>query len=302
MTISLGRGSLARGSPDPAVTVLETPSGKGSATENFPVGSLLIRTELRRHVHRFYRFARAADDVADNPDLPAAEKLRRLDLMAAALGDPADSDRNLAMPAAAAMADSLAETGIGRQHCHDLLHAFRQDAVKQRYADWDELMSYCRYSAAPVGRYLLDLHGEAPSLWDGGDALCAALQILNHIQDCARDFIEMDRIYLPQDWLAAGHTGIADLRASRSSAGLRRCLDLALEGVEALARCYRPFPRQVRDPRLRAESAAIVGLADRLTERLRRGDPLARRIKPGRVDFAMAGVAGAMALLRGPRP
>src|SRR5262249_49636849 len=150
--------------------------------ENFPVGSWLIRRDLRVHVHAFYRFARNADDIADSPVLAAEEKLRRLDRMAAILnGSPRVGDAGA--PAPAAMRDGLRATGVTAQHCHDVLQAFRLDATKLRYRDWDDLMAYCRYSAAPVGRQLLDLHGESRDTWPASDALCAALQVLNHLQD-----------------------------------------------------------------------------------------------------------------------
>ena len=140
---------------------VETPSGKWRSAENFPVGSFLIRRDLRPHVHAFYRFARNADDIADNPGLTADEKIERLDRMAAILDGALGEDS----PAAAAMRESLIETGVTAQHCRDVLHAFRLDAVKLRYQDWDDLMAYCRYSASPVGRQLLDLHGESRDTW-----------------------------------------------------------------------------------------------------------------------------------------
>src|SRR6201988_260503 len=107
---------------------VETPSGKWRGSENFPVGSFLIRRDLRVHVHAFYRFARNADDIADNPALSADEKIRRLDRMAAILDGAPGNDS----PAATAMRESLAETQMTGQHCHDVLHAFRLDATKLR--------------------------------------------------------------------------------------------------------------------------------------------------------------------------
>src|SRR5262245_55613414 len=156
---------------------VETPSGKWRGAENFPVGSFLIRRDLRPHVHAFYRFARNADDIADNPALKAEEKIWRLDRMAAIL-DGASGDDS---PAASGMRESLIATRMTAQHCHDVLRAFRLDAVKLRYKDWEDLMAYCRYSAAPVGRQLLDLHAESRNTWTSSDALCSALQVLNHL-------------------------------------------------------------------------------------------------------------------------
>src|SRR6266480_2327101 len=195
---------------------VETPSGKWRSSENFPVGSFLIRRDLRAHVHAFYRFARNADDIADNPALSADEKIARLDRMTSILDGASGEDS----PAAVAMRESSRETGVTTRHCHDVLHAFRLDAVKLRYRDWDDLMWYCRYSASPVGRQLLDLHGESRDTWPPSDALCSALQVLNHLQDCADDYRRLDRVYLPLEDLAAEGTGAEALAAGVSSAGL----------------------------------------------------------------------------------
>jgi hydroxysqualene synthase len=267
---------------------IETPSGKWRDAENFPVGSWLIRRDLRVHVHAFYRFARNADDIADNPNLAPDDKIRRLGRMAAVLdGAPGDD-----APAAAAMRQSLRATGITAQHCHDVLRAFRQDAVQRRYGDWDELMSYCRYSAAPVGRQLLDLHGESRSTWPASDALCAALQVLNHLQDCGEDYRRLDRIYLPLADLAACDSSVEALAAPAASPGLRHVFDLLLDRTDSLVANARALPRGVAAWGLRAECAVIVALAARLLARLRRGDPLAGRVGLAKSDFAAAFLAG----------
>jgi len=274
---------------------VETPSGKGRSTENFPVGSFLIRRDLRPHVHAFYRFARNADDIADNPALTAAEKVRRLDRMAAILdGAPGDES-----PAAAAMHESLAATRMTAQHCHDVLRAFRLDATKLRYHDWNDLMAYCRYSASPVGRQLLDLHGESRETWPASDALCSALQVLNHLQDCADDYRVLDRVYLPMTDLAAQGIGVETLAARTSCRRLRRVLDNMLDRTDALVADARGLAPQVVSSRLRWECAVIVELATRLLGRLRRGDPLADRVRLRRSDFMAAFVVGGLRGLRG---
>lgn len=267
---------------------LETPSGKGRGDENFPVGSLLIRRDLRAHVHAFYRFARNADDIADNPALEAAEKVRRLDRMAAILDGAPGADS----PAAAAMRESLIATGTTAQHCHDVLTAFRLDATKLRYRDWGELMEYCRYSASPVGRQLLDLHGEGRDTWPYSDALCSALQVLNHLQDCAEDYRRLDRVYLPQQDLAANGIGVEALGLPAASPALRRVFDSLLERTAALVEKAHGLPPRVKARGLRCECAVIVALAGRLTLRLRRGDPLARRVGLGKADFLAAFLLG----------
>ena len=270
---------------------VEAWSGKDRGDENFPVGSWLIRCDLRVHVHAFYHFARNADDIADSPVLAADDKLRRLDRMAAVLdGAPADDS-----PAATAMRASLAVTGVTAQHCHDVLHAFRQDAVKLRYRDWDDLMEYCRYSAAPVGRQLLDLHGEGRDAWPPSDALCAALQVMNHLQDCADDYRNLDRVYLPMADLEAAGCTVEALTAAAAGPGLRHVLDRLLDRIDGLIATARDLPPRVGAAGLRRESAAIVALAGRLARRLRRDDPLAGRVKLTKGDFAAAFLSGIFA-------
>jgi hydroxysqualene synthase len=273
-------------------SALETPSGKGRGNENFPVGSFLIRKDLRPHVHAFYRFARNADDIADNPHLSADDKVRRLDRMGEILdgarADPPGDDS----PAASAMRASLAETGTTAQHCHDVLRAFRLDATKLRYKDWDDLMEYCRYSASPVGRQLLDLHGESRDTWPASDALCSALQVLNHLQDCADDYRDLDRVYLPLDLMGAAGITVEALTAPAASAGLRRVIDQLLDSTDRLIIGAGRLPGGVAARGLRWESATIVDLARRLSRRLRRGDPLARRVALSKPDFAAALVTG----------
>jgi squalene synthase HpnC len=286
--------ALTAESPPPEGGTVETPSGKGRGGENFPVGSWLIRRDLRSHVHAFYRFARNADDIADNPALTADDKIRRLDRMAAILDGAPGSDS----PAASAMRASLAETGVTAQHCHDVLHAFRLDATKLRYRDWDDLMEYCRYSAAPVGRQLLDLHGESHDTWPPSDALCAALQVLNHLQDCVADCRTLDRVYLPLDDLAAAGCTVEALEAPRASPGLRRVIDALLDRTETLIATARGLPPRVNARGLRWESAVIIALAARLARRLRHGDPLATRVKLGKNDFAAAFLTGILARKR----
>ena len=272
-----------------AATVdLATPSGKHAGNENFPVGSALIRADLRPHVHAFYRFARMGDDIADNPALEPEDKVRRLTLMQDVLLDRGRED----IPEGADLRRSLEATTVSPKHSCDLLTAFKMDATKQRYADWGELMTYCRYSASPVGRYLLDLHGEDPAGWFASDALCNALQVINHLQDVQVDFLEMDRIYAPLDHLSASGSEIGHLRGKISSPGLRKTLDSLLDETDKLMLDARQLPDVLKDFRLRAESATIVRLADRMIASLRKRDPLAERVKPSKRDFLCSGLEG----------
>ena len=274
---------------------VETPSGKDSAYETFPVGSWLLPARLRPHIAKFYAFARAIDDIADNPDLAAEDKVRRLDdFETALLGTHSDEP---ALWTAHTMRDSLAETGVTADHCLDLIAAFKQDATKLRYNDWDDLMGYCFLSAAPVGRYLLDLHGEPKDGYGPSDALCNALQVINHLQDCKDDYLNLDRVYLPQDWMKDEGVEAADLTAGQSTPGLRRVLDRTLDATESLIAEARALPGGLKSRRLAMESAAILEIAVRLSGLLRHRDPLGpRRVqltKPGYVWCCVKGAARA---------
>jgi squalene synthase HpnC len=268
---------------------VETPSGKGAGDENFPVGSWLIPAPLRPHVAAYYAFARAIDDIADNPALSPDDKIARLDGFADALTSGTGGD---AFVKAHKLRATLAATGIPARHGLDLISAFKQDAVKPRYATWAELIDYCDRSASPVGRFLCDLHGENRSLYPLSDALCNALQVINHLQDCAGDFASLNRVYLPEDWMRAERTGVEDLTKMAATPGMRRVLDHCLEGTETLLVEARRLPKAMKHRSLAAETAVIVAVAEKLAARLRRQDPLARRVALGAAGFTAAAVSG----------
>ena len=268
---------------------VESWSGKSRGDENFPVGSALISARLRPHIHAYYAFARNADDIADSPDLSASDKVRRLDIMEQVLL----GQRDTGSPSALGLRASLAETGIDPRHSTDLLVAFRQDATKLRYANWAELLDYCRFSAMPVGRHVLCLHGESADSFAPSDALCASLQVLNHLQDLQKDLLALDRCYLPQTLLDRHGAGIDDLSRPLATRGLRAVIDALLDECDTLNRAARALPGRVKDRRLRLETAVIVGLAERLAARLRRRDPLARRVKLTKPN-AIAALLGAL--------
>jgi squalene synthase HpnC len=286
------------------LATLETPSGKGAGDENFPVGSFFLPRRLRPHVARYYAFARAIDDIADSPALPADDKVSRLEAFAAAVHGKGGGG---GLEKATRLRQSLLETAVPPRHASDLTIAFIQDARKGRYADWAELMGYCENSANPVGRYLLSLHGETePAAYAASDALCSALQVLNHLQDCGEDYRTLDRVYLPQDWIAAEGARTEDLGGKALTPGLRRVLDRALVATDRLILAARPLAALLRARRLAAESAAIWRIARRLSTLLKSGDPLARRIKLTKAQYLACGVGGALAaafrLAEGRRP
>jgi squalene synthase HpnC len=266
-------------------------SGKGHRDENFPVASRLIHRRHRGIILAFYEFVRIADDIADHSSLPPDEKLKLLDRLEAGLLGSHDESAE-----AIALRSALRERNLSARHAQDLLTAFRMDVTKLRYRDWDDLMGYCAYSAMPVGRFVLDVHGEPRSTWPANDALCAALQIINHLQDCQSDYRALNRVYVPLDALAASGATVQQLGHDRSPPPLRQCLSaLAVRTGELLDRSA-AFSAGISDARLALEVAVIQALARRLVAMLKARDPLSERVHlkaPGVATVAVVGfVAG----------
>ncbi|OJT95384.1 MAG: squalene synthase HpnC [Alphaproteobacteria bacterium 65-7] len=263
------------------MSVSDLQSGKGAGDENFPVASFLIAPRHRPPVMAFYRFVRAADDVADNADAPTDEKLALLDAMRASLVGESD-----AVPEGVALRTILAARNLSPVHALDLLEAFRRDCTKLRYRDWDDLLDYCRYSAMPVGRFVLEVHGESPDLWPLNDALCAALQIINHLQDCAKDWRELGRVYIPEPLLEQAGIGVAALGADRANPALAGIIaGLARKNAQLLD-LSRPFAGRIADARLALEVDLIQTLADDLNALLMTRDPLSQPVHHSKRDVA----------------
>src|SRR3984957_19414823 len=237
----------------------ELRSGKSHRDENFPVASHLIHPRHRGAILAFYEFVRIADDIADHPVLTQREKLDHLGELEAGLVGKHDR-----LPEAVRPRSALRDRNLSPRHPVDLLTAFRMDVTKLRYADWDDLMCYCSYSAMPVGRFVCDVHGEDRSVWPANDALCAALQIINHLQDCGADFRNLDRVYVPVDALAAAGATVEDIGKPKATAALRDCLRGLAARTGALLDTSASFSPRINDFRLAMEVAVIQALARRL--------------------------------------
>jgi len=271
---------------------VETPSGKDEAYENFPVGSWLLPPNLRPHIAVFYAYARTMDDIADTRELASEEKIRRLNGFARAIRGEEKDDPAYAK--AHAMRETLTACGITTQHCLDLIDAFKQDATKGRYTDWDDVIESCMKSAAPVGRFLLDLHGGCRDGYAPSDALCNALQVINHLQDCQADYRELDRVYLPSNWLTETGASVTDLDRQAATPELRRVLDRALDAVDAMLTQARPLASGLHSRRLAMEASAIHEIAETLSRYLRQRDPLAERVALTRWGYAWCCLRGAV--------
>ena len=272
------------GSPFPMTSAAELRSGKTHRDENFPVASFIIHPRHRALILSFYDFVRTADDIADHPTLAPAEKLAYLDLLDAELSGQGDTQAE-----AVNLRRALAERGMPPRHALDVLIAFRMDVTKLRYETWDEVMHYCRYSAMPVGRFVLDVHGESTSTWAASDAICAGLQINNHLQDCAKDFKDLNRVYLPRDALAASGASVEMLADAAAPAPLLKCLHALAGRTETLLNDGRSLVAEVRDFRLGLEVSIIQAFAARIVRMLKVRDPLSERVHLG--PFEMLGVS-----------
>ncbi len=201
--------------------------------ENFPVASLLLPRTLRQPVEVIYRFARSADDLADEGDTPSWERLQRLaayqeNLDRIEAGTPPDD------PLFQELARVIAAYRLPVQLFRDLLDAFTQDVTQTRYADYPELLDYCRRSANPVGRLLLHLFGRTgPEQLEQSDCICSALQLVNFWQDVAIDW-QKGRIYLPLEDLERFGVGPADIATGKAHAGWRRLLQFQVDRTRAL--------------------------------------------------------------------
>ena len=268
----------------------ELRSGKGDRDENFPVASWIIHPRHRALILAYFNFVRTADDIADHATLPADEKLAYLDLLEAELLGKGDTQ-----PEAVTLRRALAERGMAPRHALDVLIAFRMDVTKLRYENWDEVIHYCRYSAMPVGRFMLDVHGESTSTWAASDALCAALQINNHLQDCGKDFRELNRVYLPRDALAASGASVEQLGLAQSPPAMLACLQALAVRNEALLGESKSLSAEVRDFRLGVDISVIQAYADRIVRLLRVRDPLRERVHLNKFElltFSLAGMIG----------
>jgi squalene synthase HpnC len=264
-------------------------SGKTHRDENFPVASWIIHPRHRALILAYYNFVRTADDIADHATLEASEKLRLLDLLEAELLGGGGTQ-----PEAVTLRRALAERSMPPRHALDVLIAFRMDVTKLRYENWDDVIHYCRYSAMPVGRFMLDVHGESTSTWAASDALCAGLQINNHLQDCGKDYRELNRVYLPRDALATAGASVEALGAARASPPLLQCLHGLAVRTEALLGESKSLSAEVRDIRLGCEIAVIQAFADRIVQLLKARDPLSERVHLGPLELlghSLGGIA-----------
>ncbi len=253
--------------------------------ENFPVASFLLPARLREPVKAIYGFARSADDIADEGALSDQERLDGLGRYKAEL-DAIEAGRPTQDPIFLRLRPVIAEYGLPLQLFRDLLDAFGQDVTKKRYANFSELMDYCRRSADPVGRLLLHLFdrsdAKSQSLSDG---VCSSLQLINHWQDIAVDW-RKGRVYLPQDELARFGIREAQIAEGRWDAAWAAMMDFQIDRARALLAAGSPLVHELPG-RIGLELRLIVASGFRMLDKLQRvrGDVFRRRPVIARRDW-----------------
>ncbi|SOD93997.1 squalene/phytoene synthase family protein [Caenispirillum bisanense] len=285
--------------PSPTAAPAAAPrSGKGMGDENFPVASRLLAARHRPVVVAYYRFARTADDIADAEAVAPDAKVAALDTMAAVLAGEADPRLSAE---AAALRPLLLDRGIPLAVASDLLIAFRADSRGEICRTWQDLLDYCVHSANPVGRFLLRLHGAPAAADRPSDALCSALQILNHLQDMREDWLRLRRLYLPLAWIEAAGATPEDMARGPMPEPFRGPILAALDRTDALLAEARPLPGLAGDRGLAMQARMVIDLAERLSRRLRAAAPETAGVKAGRLDWAAAALAGLWAGIGGGR-
>ncbi len=238
--------------------------------ENFPVASILMPRRLRKPVAAIYHFARAADDIADEGELPDDERLQQLDDFRDELMHIAADEAPL-LPLFKHLAIEIKQHALPMQPFHDLLDAFAQDVVKKRYASYDELLDYCRRSANPVGNLLLHLYEEAtPVNLAYSDAICTALQLINFWQDVAKDW-NIGRIYLPQDEMARFGVSEAQLAQGLSDDKWRALMKFQVDRARALMLQGAPLG-SILSGRIGLEMRMIIAGGLRILDKLEAAD------------------------------
>tara|TARA_B100000579_G_scaffold26775_1_gene18834 strand:+ start:642 stop:1541 length:900 start_codon:yes stop_codon:yes gene_type:complete len=271
-------------------------SGKSYNDENFPVSSILIKKKIRDYIRKFYFFARTADDIADHKSKKKHTKAKILKIFDTIIEKNMRSDVTVLNE----LIDVFEELKIGRAHARNLLKAFILDTNKQRYKNWRELLNYCKFSANPVGRYVIDIsykiekQGEdnINQVYFASDNLCSALQILNHMQDCQKDYLEMNRVYIPEELFKKYSSSISDLKLKESSNNFKNLKNEIINKVEEMLKNSKCGLKLIKISRLRKETLIIFYIAKKLCYLLRKNDPLKKKVKLSRIDLIFCFLKG----------
>ena len=268
-------------------------SGKSYSDENFPVASFLMTKKIRSIVRVFYFFARMADDIADHQKLSSNQKKKILFFFDNAISKSKKTNNKILDK----MIAKFKELPSGKKYSRNLLKAFMMDASNKKYKNWNDLLYYCKFSANPVGRFVIDAVNERKNIekiYEASDSLCTALQIINHIQDCKKDFKELNRVYIPESFFKKYSVDKKILRKNKSIENFERLKIEIVDNVLVSLRKTKLGLREIQSWRLRKETLIILNIAKRLCNLLKINDPLEKQIKLSRIDFIFCFFKGIM--------
>jgi len=247
---------------------------------DFSLMSGMFPARLRPAVRAFGHLVRVADEITDSPLLSRDEKASQLEAMEAVLdggngGELPEEARN----ASVAVRERLRETVVSPTHAHHILQAFRRDITGGRIQTWNDLLVYCQFAAAPIGRYLLELSGEDVSVCGpSADALCSALRILKRLRDCKHPSSIYSRLCIPEQFMRDAFITTFHLEAPSAKGQTRAVIDRVLDGVDRLLREAEPLPRLIRSKALGTHTAIVLCRARKLATRFREQDPFNERV------------------------
>ena len=268
-------------------------SGKSHSDENFPVASFLMTKKIRSIVRVFYFFARMADDIADHQKLSSNQKKKILLFFDNAISKSKKTNNKVLDK----MIAKFKELPSGKKYSRNLLKAFMMDASNKKYKNWNDLLYYCKFSANPVGRFVIDAVNERKNIekiYEASDSLCTALQIINHIQDCKKDFRQLNRVYIPDSFFKKYSLDKKTLKKSKSIENFERLKIEIVDNVLVSLRKTKLGLREIQSWRLRKETLIILNIAKRLCNLLKINDPLEKQIKLSRIDFIFCFFKGIM--------
>ncbi len=271
-------------------------SGKTFTDENFPVASFIVKKDIQKYIRTFYFFARMADDIADHPKLSSSEKVKILLYFDNAL----KFNKTTKIEVLNNMMDLFPELPFGRKYSRNLLKAFLMDAKGKIYNNWNDLLFYCKYSANPVGRFVIDLvhlkegvnNTQLSKIYSASDFLCTSLQIINHIQDCKKDFISLNRIYIPKSLFKKYNISKKNLKHEKSSLNFKNLTIEIIDKIEAILQNCHSGLSLIKPWRLRKETLIILNIAKRLCYLLKKNDPLKKNVKLSRIDLIFCFIKG----------
>ena len=266
------------------------------------VPSCLIAGRFHGPIAAFYRLALLAHGIAGDPDLSARSKSARIAALRSALegregGNPQDRSSDIPaafLEAARALGRLSEERTVPAVHARLVLEACQLEAVKDRYRDWSELLSYLRFKAAPAARFMLELHGESRSGLAPAEALCMASHMVHLLNNCRGDYLERGRVYLPQSWFTGANAEAGALGGSSAAPELRAVFDQASAAIAGLLRTAAPVVGSIDDRGLRMEAALMLSRTERLAAKLARRDPLRRPVTLSGLERLSAGLSGAI--------